>query len=73
MRMAEHIDRDARGEIEIAIAGRCRQPRSLASLESEIGTRVSRQKMREHGLKFRQKKVRSNEMCRLCGRHVETF
>ena len=49
MRVAEHIDRDARGEIEIALAGRRRQPGTLPPLKSEIGTRIGRQKIGEHG------------------------
>ena len=36
MRMAERIDRDAGGEIEIALAIGRDQPRALAALETEI-------------------------------------
>ena len=47
MGMAEHIDRDAGREVEIALAVGRGQPGALAPLEGEVGTRISRQKMRE--------------------------
>jgi hypothetical protein len=50
MRVAKHIDGDARREIQIALAIGRGQPAALAPLKSEIGTGISRQKMREHGL-----------------------
>ena len=43
MRMAERIDRDAGGEIEIALAVGRDQPNALAPLESEVDPRVGRQ------------------------------
>ena len=43
MRMAKRVDRDARGEIEIALAIGRDQPRALAPLESEIDARIGRQ------------------------------
>ena len=46
MRMAERVDRDARGEIEIAVAVGRGQPNALAPLESEVDPRVGRQHMR---------------------------
>jgi hypothetical protein len=46
--MAERIDRDARGEIEVAVAVGRRQPDALAPLECEIDPRLCRQKMRIH-------------------------
>ena len=46
--MAEHIDRDAGGEVEVARAVGRRQPRAFAPLEGEVGTRIGRQKMRSH-------------------------
>jgi hypothetical protein len=49
MRVAERVDRDAAGEIEIAIAVLRDQPGALTPLESEIDTGVSRQQMRSHG------------------------
>ena len=42
MRMAERVDRDAAAEIEIALALRRGEPSALASLESEVGTRIGR-------------------------------
>ena len=47
--MAERIDGDARGEVEIALARRGRQPSAFAPLEGEVDARESRQKMRRHG------------------------
>ena len=49
MRVAEHIDRDAAAEIEIALAVRRNEPRALASLEGEVDARISRQQVRRHG------------------------
>ena len=46
MRMAERIDRDAGGEIEIAVAVGRGQPDALAPLESEVDPRVGWQHMR---------------------------
>ena len=48
MGMAEHIDRHAGGEIEIARAVGRRQPGAFAPLEGEVGTRIGRQQMRSH-------------------------
>ena len=39
MRVAERVDRDAGGEIEIALAVGGDEPRALAALESEVDTR----------------------------------
>ena len=50
MRMAEHVDGDAGGEIEIALAVGRDEPGALAPLEREVDARVGRQKMRgAHG------------------------
>ena len=46
MRMAERIDRNPGGEIEVAFSVRCREPRALASLESKVDPRIGRQNMR---------------------------
>jgi hypothetical protein len=46
MRMAERIDRDARGEVEIALAVGGDQPRALAALEREIDPGEDRKQMR---------------------------
>ena len=43
MGMAERIDGDAGGEIEIALAVGREQPSALAPLESEVDARISRQ------------------------------
>ena len=43
MGVAERVDRDAGGEIEIALAVGRDQPRALAALEREIDARVDRQ------------------------------
>ena len=43
MGMAERVDGDARGEIEVALAIGREQPSALAPLESEVDARVSRQ------------------------------
>src|SRR6185312_212191 len=53
MRVAERVDGDARGEIEIALAIGRDQPDALAALEGEIDAGVGRQKMRAHGLVHR--------------------
>ena len=45
MRVAQRIDRDAGGEIEIALAVRRDQPNAFAPLESEIGPGIGRQKV----------------------------
>ena len=49
MGVPEHIDRNARAEVEIALAVGRGQPGALASLEGKVGTRISRQKIRDHG------------------------
>jgi hypothetical protein len=49
MGMSKSINGDAGREIEIALAVSREQPRALAPLESEVDTRISRQKMRDHG------------------------
>ena len=49
MRMAERIDRDARREIEIALAVGRNQPSALAPLECEVDARIGWQHMRSHG------------------------
>ena len=43
MRVAERIDGDAGGEIEIALAVSREQPSALAPLESEVDARIGRQ------------------------------
>ena len=43
MRMAERVDGDAGGEIEVALARGRDQPGALAPLESEVDARISRQ------------------------------
>ena len=43
MGMAECIDRNASGKIQVAFAVGGRQPSALAPLESEIDPRISRQ------------------------------
>ncbi len=48
MGMAERVDRDAGGEIQIALTGRRHQPRALAPLESEVDAGIGRQQMRAH-------------------------
>jgi hypothetical protein len=45
MGVAERIDRDAGGEIEIALPIRRDQPNAFAPLKSEIGSGIGRQKM----------------------------
>ena len=65
MRMAERVDRDARGEIEIALAVGRDQPSALAPLESEIDTRIGWQHMRSHGPLTPARTLCRNEMCRL--------
>jgi hypothetical protein len=57
--MAEHIDRDAGGKIEIAIALSRDQPRALTPLESKVDTRIGRQQVRGHGT-VRSSTFRSN-------------
>ncbi len=48
MGMTQRIDRDAGGEIEIALAVRRHQPRApRAPLESEVDARIGRQQVRE--------------------------
>ena len=49
MGVAEHVDRNAAGEIEIAIAVGGGNPNAFASLEGEVDTGVGRQQMRGHG------------------------
>ena len=49
MGVAERVDRDAGGEIEVALAVGRDQPGALAPLESEVDARISRQQMRAHG------------------------
>src|SRR5204863_7345375 len=46
VRVAERVDRDARGEIEIAFTVCRHQPCALAPLEGEIDPRIGRQQMR---------------------------
>ena len=41
--MAERIDGDAGGEIEVALTLRREQPSALAPLESEVDARIGRQ------------------------------
>ena len=53
MRVAERIDRDARGEIEIALAVGRDQPGALAPLEGEVDPRIGRQQMRRPVLAHR--------------------
>jgi hypothetical protein len=43
MRVAERVDGDARGKIEIALAFSREQPSALAPLESEVDARIGRQ------------------------------
>jgi hypothetical protein len=43
MRMAERIDGNARGKIEVAFTRGRDQPSALAPLESEVDARISRQ------------------------------
>jgi hypothetical protein len=43
MRVAERVDGDARGKIEIALAFSRVQPSALAPLESEVDARIGRQ------------------------------
>ncbi len=45
MRMAERVDGNAGGEIEITVAVGRRQPTAFAPLESEVDPRENRQKM----------------------------
>jgi hypothetical protein len=52
------------GELEVALALSREQPSALAPLESEIDTRISRQKVRVHS-RFLSSIKRRNEMCRL--------
>ncbi len=83
MRMAERVDGDAGGKIEIAVAVGRRQPYALAPLESEVDARVSGQQMRCHGLNpsalrgnWRGRKANcaaKKAMCRLSGRHGHIF
>ena len=49
MRVAERVDRDAGGEIEIALAIGRDQPNAFAPLEGEVDARIGRQQMRGHG------------------------
>ena len=50
MRVAERVDGDAGGEIEIALAVGGGEPGALAALEREVDAREGRQKMRgAHG------------------------
>ena len=46
MGVAERIDRDAGGEIEIALAVGRGEPNALAALEGEVDARIGRQQMR---------------------------
>ena len=48
MAMAERVNGDAGGEIEIAVAIGCGQPAALAPLESKVDPRENRQHMRRH-------------------------
>src|SRR6185437_8906172 len=50
MGMPKSINSDAGGEIEVPLTLGRVQPNALAPLESEVGARISRQKMRAHGL-----------------------
>src|SRR5258708_4658316 len=50
MRMAERVDGDAGGEIEIPVAVGGHQPNALAPLEGEVDTCESRHQMRSHGV-----------------------
>jgi hypothetical protein len=45
MGVAERVDRDPRGEIEVALAVGRDEPGALAALEGKIDTRVGRQQM----------------------------
>src|SRR5437870_2086097 len=49
MAVAENVHRHAAGEIEIAFAVGRLQPYALASLEGEVGARISRHQVRRHG------------------------
>jgi hypothetical protein len=64
MGMTECVDGNAGGKVEVAIAVSGDQPGALAPLESEIDTRISRQKVRVHS-PFLSAIKRRNEMCRL--------
>jgi hypothetical protein len=50
MAMTERIDRDAGGEIEIAIAVGCDQPGAFAALETEVDPGEYREQMRRHAV-----------------------
>ena len=66
MRVAERIDRDAGGEIEIAVAVGRDQPDALAPLEGEVDTRIGRQQDATSRPLIRQsEQICRNEMCRL--------
>jgi len=49
MSMAERVDRDPRGEIEVAVAIGGSQPSALASLKGKVYTRIRWHQMRCHG------------------------
>jgi len=66
VRMAEHVDGDAAGKIEVARAVRRGQPSAFPPLESKIDSRIGRQKVRQGESPFARRK---NEMCRPAGRH----
>ncbi len=50
MGIAERGHGDAGAEVEIALAGRRRQPAAVAALEGDVGSRVDRHDCRRHGL-----------------------
>ena len=49
MRVAERVDSDARGEIEVALAVGRLKPHAVAPLEGEVHARKRRHQMRGHG------------------------
>src|SRR5436853_198823 len=74
MRMAERVDRNARGEVEVALAVDRYEPCALAPLEGEVDPRIGRQQMRcskftQSPLIWFLRQFGRNEMCRLSGRH----
>src|SRR5580700_7426099 len=50
MRMAERVDGNAGGKVEIAVAIGGDEPNALAPLKGEVDTRESRHQMRSHGV-----------------------
>jgi hypothetical protein len=56
--MAENIDGDAAGKIEIARAVRRRQPGAFSLLESKIDSRIGRQEVRQGEVRSRGVKMK---------------